>query len=331
MNILRGYPPRRPKTSKRLAATIGVFDGVHRGHLAILRATRAQARAIRGSAVVITFDRHPLKTLAPRAAPRCLMTLKQRLDEFQALHFSHTIVLPFQPRLAALSAETFVQRILVGRLRLAALTVGYDFHFGREGTGDAALLKRLGGRFGFHVTVVPPVLDRREPISSTRIRRLISLGDVTEAARLLSRPPYIVGACRRGLRLGRTLGFPTINIQPANELLPRYGVYVVRIGKERRPGAANLGVRPTIQRGSRAALSERKRVDGPAVTPPKATSPLLEVHCLGRPPRIIPGQAVRVELLRFLRPERNFSNLNDSRAQIARDVIAARRHFRGHT
>ncbi len=290
-----------------LASTIGVFDGVHRGHLAILRATLARARAMKGSAVVITFDRHPLKTLAPRLAPRCLMTLKQRLDEFRKLRFHRVIVLPFNPALAALTAEVFVRRVLVRRLGLADLTVGYDFHFGRGGAGDASLLKRLGETFGFNVTVVPPVLHRGEPISSTRIRRLLSLGNVTKAARLLGRPPVLTGLRMTGLRLGRALGFPTININPANELLPPYGVYVVRIGRERRPGAANLGIRPAVT--------------------PSATSPLLEVHCLGRPPRIAPGRAVEVELLRFLRPERNFPDLAALKRQISRDVAAARRYF----
>ncbi len=291
--------------TRPVAATIGVFDGVHRGHAAILATLRGRARAIRGRAIAVTFDRHPLITLAPAAAPRALMTLAQRSAALRRAGAARVVVLPFTRALAGLPPDTFVRRVLVGRLRITELVVGYDFHFGRGGRGDADLLTALGARLGFRVSVVPPVLDRGEPVSSTRIRRLIGLGRMPEAARLLGRPFALEGVRIHGRRLARRLGFPTINLRPRDGALPPFGVYVVRLAG--RPGVANLGVRPTVERGP--------------------VGPVLEVHVLGRSvPRIPAGARPAVDLLRFLRPERKFPSLAALRGAIARDVAAARRH-----
>lgn len=305
MRITRGFPPPRPSGRGPVVATVGVFDGVHRGHRAILRATLAAARRRGGTAVVMTFDRHPLATLAPAAAPRRLMTLEQRLARLAAAGVPACAVLPFDRRVAALPAEAFVRRVLVGRIRARHLVIGYDFHFGRGGRGDAALLAVLGGRLGFSVATVPPVLAGGEPISSTRIRRLVALGRLPHAARLLGAPFALSGARVHGRRLARRLGFPTINLDPAGACLPPFGVYAVRLGADRRPGVANLGVRPTVERRPRR--------------------PLLEVHVLGRPPAIPAGRQVEAEFVRFLRPERAFPSLEALRRQIGRDVAAARR------
>ena len=298
-----------------MAVTIGVFDGVHRGHRAILRATLARARSLGGEAAVVTFDRHPLAALAPHAAPRNLMTLESRLAEFKKLGFHHAVVLSFNSRLSALTAERFVRRILVGRLRAASVVVGYDFHFGRNGKGDAACLRRLGAALGFTVTVVPPELDRGEPVSSTRIRRLLALGSIGEATRLLGRPPVLTGVRVTGRRLGRRLGFPTVNIKPDGELLPPHGVYFVLAGPDRKPageplgpGVASLGVRPSV--------------------PGRTRTPLLEVHFLRAPRECPPGGAMRTELLRYRRPERRFPDLTALKKGIKADVVAARSFFK---
>ncbi len=290
--------------TRRVAASIGVFDGVHRGHAAILGTPRRVARTRGGRAVAVTFDRHPLATLAPAAAPRALMTLAQRVGALRAAGAGRVVVLPFTRALARLEPAAFVRRILVGRLRIADLVVGYDFHFGRGGRGDAALLIALGARLGFRVAVVPPVLDRGEPVSSTRIRRLVGLGRMPDAARLLGRPFALEGVRVHGRRLARRLGFPTINLVPRDGALPPYGVYAVRLAG--RPGVANLGLRPTVVRA--------------------APGPLLEVHVLGRRvPRVPAGARIAVELLRFMRPERKFAGLAPLRRAIARDAAAARR------
>jgi len=306
--VVRTFPPRLPGPGP-WAAAVGVFDGVHRGHRAILAQTVRRARAIRGRAAAVTFDRHPLATLAPHVAPRCLMTLGQRLTRFDELGFDAAVVLPFSRRVAAMTAPAFVQRVLSGRLHVAEVVVGWDFHFGRGGMGDGALLTALGDCLGFRASVMPPVLDRGEPVSSTRIRKLVALGRVAEARRLLGRPPVVEGTVVRGRRLARRLGFPTINLRPANVLLPRFGVYVVRLAG--RPGVANLGVRPTVKPATRV--------------------PLLEVHCLAAAPPAPAGRRFQVELLAFLRPERAFRDLEALAAAIRRDTHAARTFFRGLT
>jgi riboflavin kinase/FMN adenylyltransferase len=300
-------PVRRPK-GVGLTAAIGVFDGVHRGHLAILRRTLRGAKLRQGQAAVITFDRHPLRTLAPRLAPRCLQTLEQRLVSLAKLGFNHIFVMPFLPGLARLGPRQFVESILARRLNLAELVVGYDFHFGHGGKGDARLLARLGLTAGFRVAVVPPVLDRGEPVSSTRIRRLVALGKLPEAARLLGRPYSLTGRRVRGAGRGRKLGFPTINIRPENESLPPLGVYAVRLGSKGTPGVANLGFSPTFA-GHRAA-------------------PILEVHVISRfQPARLP-KYMEIALLKFLRPERRFSNFDALRRQIARDKARVARLLR---
>jgi len=313
VKVVRGLPASSHRSTPG-AVTIGVFDGVHRGHLAILGVTLERARRRRGPAVVITFDRHPLATLAPGAAPRCLMTLAQRLDRFKALGFGTTIVLPFTRALARRSAPDFVRTVLAGRLHVADVVVGYDFHFGHRGKGDGALLARLGRTLGFAVTVVPPTLDRGEPISSTRIRHLIRLGRVTDAARLLGGPVVVTGTRIHGRRLGRKLGFPTINFRPCNELLPPHGIYAARLqpggaarsGPSRTvPAVAYLGARPTVDREGSATV--------------------LEVHCLGAVPRIPVGAVAATELVAFQRADRKFAGLGPLRSQIARDVARARR------
>lgn len=290
--------------TRGVAATIGVFDGVHRGHAEILGILRRRARAAGGRAVAITFDRHPLSILAPAAAPRAIMTLAQRVAALRRHGAARVVVLPFTRALAGLAPEAFVRRVLVARLRVTDLVIGYDFHFGRGGRGDARVLTALGARHGFRVTVVPPVLDRGEPVSSTRIRRLIALGRMADAARLLGRPFALEGARVRGRRLARRLGFPTFNFTPRDGVMPPFGVYAVRL--DGRAGVANLGVRPTVEQ--------------PGVRP------VLEVHLLGRSlPSIPAGTRRETALLRFQRPERKYAGLPALRRRIALDAAAARR------
>ena len=311
MIVVRSFPPRLPG-ERPWAAAIGVFDGVHRGHLAILNETLRRARAIGGRAAVITFDRHPLATLAPHVAPRCLMTLDQRLARFAALGFGAAVVLPFNRLVAAMTAPAFVQRVLAGGLHATEIVVGWDFHFGRGGTGDGALMTEMGDCLGYRSTIMAPVLDHGEPVSSTRIRKLVALGRVAEAERLLGRPLALEGPVVRGRRLARRLGFPTVNVRPANELLPRFGVYAVRmsIGRGRAiPGVANIGLRPSVK--------------------PPTRSPLLEVHGLVTPPPAPPGRRCSVEFLAFLRPEQAFPDLEALAAAIRKDTAAARRYLTG--
>lgn len=289
----------------RYSGAIGVFDGVHRGHLAVLRRVLHSAARKRRVPVVITFDPHPLRTLAPRLAPRCLQTLKQRLATLSEMGFKRIFVMPFTAALSRLSPRQFVERFLVRRFNLCELFVGYDFHFGRGGKGDARLLAKLGSAAGIRVNIISPVLERKEPVSSTRIRKLVSLGRMAEASRLLGRPYALSGRRVRGAGRGRRLGFPTINIKPENELLPPLGVYAVRMGRNGAPGVANLGTNPTFTRAS--------------------VRPILEVHLLSPAKR---GQArgkLQAALIEYLRPERRFSSAESLKKQIALDKERARR------
>lgn len=289
----------------RYSGTIGVFDGVHRGHMAVLRRALETAARNRRSPAVITFDRHPLRTLAPHLAPRCLQTLKQRLATLSGMGFKRIFVMPFTAALSRLSPRQFVERLLVRRFNLGEVVVGYDFHFGRDGKGDAGLLAELGRACGLKVKIVGPVLDRKEPVSSTRIRKLVSLGRMSEASRLLGRPYALVGRRVRGAGRGRELGFPTINIKLENELLPPLGVYAVLAGPKGVPGVANLGTKPTFIRSP--------------------VRPILEIHLLGSAGRQRARGMIEASMIEYLRPERRFSSAESLKKQIAIDKERARR------
>ncbi len=291
----------------KYSGAIGVFDGVHRGHLSVLRRVLQNAARRRATAAVITFDRHPLRTLAPHLAPRCLQTLAQRLATLSQMGFKRVFVLPFTAALANLNPRQFVAKFLVRRFNLSELVVGYDFHFGRGGKGDARMLARLGKAAGIDVEIIGPVLDQKEPVSSTRIRKLVSLGKLSEASRLLGRPYALIGRRVPGARRGRKLGFPTINIKPENELLPPLGVYAVRFGPKQVPGVANFGTKPTFS-GKRARA-------------------LLEVHLLSRGGASLAGP-LEASLIRFLRPERRFPTVESLQRQVGFDKKRARRLLR---
>lgn len=299
---------RRRGKGARFSGAIGVFDGVHRGHSAILRRILHSAAQGRGKPLVITFDRHPLRTLAPHIVPRCLQTLEQRLATLSAMGFKRIFVLPFTPALARSSPRQFVERYLVRRLNLGELIIGYDFHFGHGGKGDARLLAKLGGEAGIRVSVIAPILDRGEPVSSTRIRKLVALGRMAEASRLLGRPFALIGRRVRGAGRGRRIGFPTINLKPENELLPPLGAYAVRMGKGGVPGVANLGVNPTF-----AGNAEK---------------PILEVHLLSTARPNPASGKLQVSLIKHLRAERRFPSVEALKRQIARDKARAARLLR---
>jgi len=303
VRVLRRIPGRfRGKP----VVVIGMFDGVHRGHEAILSAA-AKHRGAGKQVLVLTFDRHPLTTLAPHIAPHCLTTEAQRLAAIAGRgHVDLAVVVRFTRAFSLMTPAEFVKTVLVRRLGASHVTVGYDFRFGRGGKGDADLLRAMGAKLGFGVTVVPPVLEKGEPISSTRIRRLVSMGRVGAAARLLGRAFAVEGRTVRGRGLGRKLGFPTINVHPANELLPPPGAYVAVFGPDCLPAVANIGFRPTVER--------------------RARPPLLEVHLLGKVPRRVPPRP-ETRLLDFLRPEKRFRSLDALRAQIAADTALARASF----
>jgi riboflavin kinase/FMN adenylyltransferase len=286
------------------AVAVGNFDGVHRGHQKLVAAARARAAAAAGTCVALTFDPHPARVLQPDRPLRRLMTEEQRAEALAALGVDVLAVLPFTPALAALSPEDFATSVLRGALRAKAVVVGEDFRFGKARAGDVAQLRELGSRLGFEVVGVPPVLEGGAPVSSTRIREALGLGDVATAASLLGRPYFVDGEVVRGEGRGRTLGIPTANLLVENEILPKGGVYAARAGRPGeplRPAVVNLGRRPTFGGGE----------------------PTVEAHLLDYDADLY-RQRLRVSFEARLRDERAFAGKDALVAQIREDMAAAR-------
>lgn len=233
----------------RSAVAVGNFDGVHRGHQALVSAAVARARETGGAAVVLTFDPHPARVLRKDAAPQALTTLGQKEELVTALGIDRLVALAFDARLAALSPDAFVREVLVSLLGARHVVVGESFRFGQARQGNARTLLTLGGQQGFDVQVVPPVLRAGRPISSSRVRDLLRAGDVRDAAELLGRPYLLDGRVVRGDGRGRTLGIPTANLEAEDQLLPARGVYAARClvpGGEWHTAVVNVGERPTF-------------------------------------------------------------------------------------
>lgn len=292
----------------RGAVAVGNFDGVHRGHQALVAAALSRARLADCAAVALTFDPHPAQVLAPDRALRRLMTPSQKEEALAALGVDVLAVLPFTGRLAALRPEEFVGKVLRGALCAESVVVGEGFRFGAGRAGDVASLRLLGGQMGFAVVEVPAVLEGPLPVSSTRIREALLGGDVEAAATLLGRPYFVDGLVVRGEERGRTLGFPTANLAPENEILPRAGVYAARVqepggaGGGSRDAVVNLGVRPTFGGGGGATV---------------------EAHLLDFAGELY-GRSLRVSFVVRLRDEQRFPGPEALRAQIAADVARAR-------
>ena len=238
--------------------TIGNFDGVHRGHQVLIRGAVARARELGVAAVVLTFHPHPEKVLRPDSGLRLLASPEQRAQLMARLGVDALVELSFTRAFAATSAEDFVKEVLVRRLAPLEVRLGANFRFGEGRRGDVSLLEAMGVELGFTVLGMQPVIDDGLPISSTRVRRAVLDGAVADAARLLDRAHFIDGRVFTGERMGRRLGFPTLNIRPDNELLPAQGVYItaVQIPSFGRvfPSVTNIGVRPTVYENYRETV-----------------------------------------------------------------------------
>ncbi|KRT63826.1 MAG: FMN adenylyltransferase, riboflavin kinase, riboflavin kinase / FMN adenylyltransferase [Chloroflexi bacterium CSP1-4] len=294
----------------RLAVTIGVFDGVHRGHLAVLRALMHAARAARAAPVAVTFEPHPELVLRG-AVPPLLCDAEERAALLAAAGVAHLVVQPFDRAFAALSAEAFVERLGAGR-DLAALVMTPESAFGRGRAGTAATMAALGALRGFRVVEIASLRSGAALISSGRIRSLLAEGRLAAAARLLGRRPAVTGKVVRGDGRGRELRYPTANLAfDAPVALPRDGIYAVRVGwggphplapQRQADGVASLGVRPTFGIGDR----------------------VLEVHLFDFDEELY-GQRLRVEFVRRQRGERRFQNAAALVAQMDLDAARARR------
>lgn len=294
-----------PLATRPLHLAIGIFDGVHLGHRAVIEAAVQSARRSDGELAVLTFDPHPSALLRPGQATRLLMGRAAKARVLGGLGIETIITQPFTAELSQIEAEQFVPWLQQRLPRLAAIYVGENWRFGRQRRGDVALLVAEGRKHGLSVFSAPPVNLNGEKVSSSRIRALLTEGNIAAANAMLGYAYFAQGIVQPGKRVGRMLGFPTLNLSWSPDLRPRFGVYVVRVqgAKSARPlnGIANYGLRPTIE---------------------KTEEPRLEVHVLGECPYDT-GDELTVEWLDFLRPEKKFEGVGELRVQITADRAAA--------
>jgi riboflavin kinase/FMN adenylyltransferase len=309
MKIFRDHHPL-PSTACGAVVALGNFDGIHRGHQAVIGRAAAEASAAGAKLGLLTFEPHPRSVFRPSDPPFRLTPFRSKAILLCGLGVDLLFNLRFNHALAARSAEDFVREVLVDGLGVSHAVVGYDFVFGNGRRGNAALLAEMGAKLGFAVSIVAPAGQGDELYSSTRIRTLLQAGEPREAAALLGRDWQIHGHVEHGDERGRTIGFPTANLHLADYLRPTAGVYAVRAGFDR-PGAdpgaawhdgvANFGTRPTFA----------------------GTDLRLEVHLFDFAGDLY-GRQLRVALVDYIRPERKFAGIDDLKAQIAKDAAQAR-------
>jgi riboflavin kinase/FMN adenylyltransferase len=290
----------------RCALTIGNFDGVHRGHCALIERVVARARELGVASCVLTFEPLPREYFSPAAEPVRLTRLRDKLQLLAATGVARVHIVRFDARFAALPPERFVEEVLVGGLGLRWLVVGQDFRFGARRAGDFALLEALGRRHGFGVEAMPDVTWDGERVSSSAVREALAAGDFVRAERLLGRRYFISGHVAHGAKLGRELGFPTANVV-LRRPPPLSGIYVVEV-EGYGPGVASVGRRPTVN---------------------PVAMPLLEVHLLERDEPLY-GRCLRVSFLKKLRDEARFDGLAPLREAIAQDARDAKEFFARH-
>src|SRR5213083_114482 len=241
-----------------LFLAIGVFDGVHLGHQAVISTSAEHARSAKGTPVVVTFDPHPMKVLRPDDAPHLLTATPHKIALIRDLGVRHLLVIKFDKTFAATAPEDFVQQLVMNSKPLREICVGHEWSFGKNRRGNLDLLKKLGAKFNFDVVGIPPVKINGAVVSSTAIREAIEKGDLAKAAEMLGREYTMLGTVTRGDNLGKKIGFPTANLSAHIEQFPPNGVYVAeaRIDGELYRGVINLGIRPTVSAGKSERLLE---------------------------------------------------------------------------
>jgi riboflavin kinase/FMN adenylyltransferase len=308
MLVFRGVPSLSTTST---VLTIGNFDGVHRGHRALLSRLIAKAREYGLPATVLTFDPHPREFLNPAQAPARLSNFREKMTLLAECGVDRVYVCRFNAALAALTAEEFIETMLVKGLSVRHLIIGDDFCFGKDRRGNFAMFQQAGIAHHFGTEAMGTVAHDHLRISSSAVRDALAAGDIEQARALLGRAYVIAGRVVRGEKIGRTLGFPTLNLRIKHTRLPVAGVFAVTVSgidAQPLPGVANIGVRPTVAAG---------------------LQPLLEVHLLNFD-RDIYGMHVSVNFLHKLRGEEKFASLDLLKTQIGRDVVAARDYFDAH-
>lgn len=284
--------------------TLGMFDGVHRGHQKIIKSVRHYASEKKGESVIITFDRHP-KSLLENRTPSFITSLEHRLVLFERLGVDHTIVLNFGPKLAQMTAEDFIHEILVGWLGVRCIVLGFNCHFGKDREGDITLVRTLADTYSFEVYECPPVIYKGQVISSTAIRKAILEGALEKAEGMLGRPVSILGTVVKKSGRGRIMGYPTANLNLHHEVRPPRGVYGTKVhyGGQDYPALTNIGLRPTFAKESFPAEEETLEI---------------EVHILGFQGSLY-GQNLEVQFLFKIRDERPFKTGEELKTQIEKD------------
>ncbi|KGI77929.1 bifunctional riboflavin kinase/FAD synthetase [Oleiagrimonas soli] len=285
--------------------TVGAFDGLHRGHRALLARVRERADALGVAATAISFEPLPRAFFSPVPVPR-LASVREKLVGLREAGMDRVLLLRFNAALTAMTAEDFVRTVLVQRVAAREVWVGGDFRFGHKRAGDFALLERMGAALGFTANAMPAQQIDGEQVSSSAIRKALADGQFAHAARLLGRPFAISGHVVEGEKLGRTLGYPTANVPLGPRVTPLQGIFAVRVdlddGRLGLPGVASLGVRPTVNH---------------------LAQPLLEAHLFDFDEDLY-GRRIRVEFVEHLRDEAKFDDLDALVAQMDRDAAAAR-------
>jgi riboflavin kinase/FMN adenylyltransferase len=308
MKVYRGAP----RLSDRMpcALTIGNFDGVHRGHQALLARVAAAARAHELMPTVMTFEPHPREFFTPERAPARMSNLRDKLAAFERCGIERTLVAHFNHRFSHLTPGAFVEDVLVAGCAVRWLLVGDDFRFGAKRAGDTAFLADYAARGAFELEVMPTVVDTGERISSTTVRQALAAGDLTRASTLLDRPYTISGRVLHGRKLGRSLGFPTLNLKIEHSRPALQGIFAVRvhcIAERPVAGVASIGLRPTLEDAGRW---------------------LLEVHLFDFADAVY-GRLVTVEFVKKLRDEQKYETLDALSAAIGADAARARSILNG--
>ena len=282
---------------------IGNFDGVHRGHRAVIGAAMARARRLRRKAAALTFSPHPRQFLRPQDPMFQLSSERNKMRLLATTGLKGAIVMRFDAALAATSAQDFIEKILVGNFGIGGVAIGFDFHFGRNRGGSPEYLAEQGARLGFAVDIVPPLEDEGRPVSSGAVRAALSKGRVVEAAELLGAPWFTSGEVIHGEKRGRELGFPTANIRLDPSCGLKHGIYAVRVAIDdmRYDGVASFGVRPMFDDGA----------------------PLLEIFLFDFDGDLY-GQTMDVAFIGWIRPEQKFTNIETLKRHMLADVSQAR-------
>jgi riboflavin kinase/FMN adenylyltransferase len=288
--------------------TIGNFDGVHKGHLALFNKVKERAKAIGGQSAVMTFEPHPIKVMKPGNGPPLITLGEQKLRLINDADIDVIFFIPFTKQFAAISARDFIQNILLKKIGMKELIIGYDYAFGRNREGNAELLQEMGNHFDFTLHVIAPIRIDNRLVSSTSIRNLVQEGRLSEAKNLLGRDYQICGTVVKGKnRGGRLLGFPTANLKLIDELTPKVGVYAVTvlIDDQTYEGLTNIGYNPTFGNGVFS----------------------VETHILDFSADLL-GKTIRVNFIQRLRDEKNFNTVEDLSDQINQDIKATRKLFK---